>query len=80
MVQKKNRPPYRDEDLPPKFKLGDRVVFELPNAKVEAVVVEDRGRLGVGGRRIYGIHYEYLPGDTRYGELPEEALTLAPVK
>lgn len=77
MAKQKNRPPYRDEDLPPKFKLGDRVVCELGMSTVEAVVVEDRGRLGVGGRRLYGIHYQFSPEETRYGELPEEDLTLA---
>lgn len=77
-MSRKKKPPYSEAELPAKFKRGDRVVFEFGTGTLEAVIVEDRGRLGVGGRRLYGIHYDFIPGETRYGELPEEVLTLAP--
>lgn len=77
-MSRQKKPPYSETELPPKFKLGDRVVFVFGTGTLEAVIVEDRGRLGVGGRRLYGIHYHFSPEETRYGELPEEALTLMP--
>ncbi|MBI1916198.1 MAG: hypothetical protein HYS12_15910 [Planctomycetes bacterium] len=78
MAKKSKRNKIDDSESPPKFKVGDRVLFPRPCGKVEGVVVEDRGPLGVGGRRLYGLHYEFLPGETRYTERPEVDLTPAP--
>jgi hypothetical protein len=36
--------------------------------------VEDRGGLGVGGRRLYEIRFEIYPADQSYIEIPEEEL------
>jgi co-chaperonin GroES (HSP10) len=85
-VLNETRPPAKkrkntksgEEEQPPKFKVGDRVVFRSGNGDEQGVVVEDRGPLGIGGRRLYGLHYEFLPGETRYTEMPEADLTPAP--
>ena len=77
-ARKGKRNKRAEEESPPKFKVGDRVRFLSGNGEVEGVVVEDRGPLGVGGRRIYGLHFEWIPGETRYTERPEVDLTLVP--
>jgi hypothetical protein len=45
---------------PPLFRVGDRVLLERGGRKVDGVVVEDRGNLGIGGRRLY---YVEIPMD-----------------
>jgi hypothetical protein len=60
---------------PPLFKKGDRVSFLFGMGTVTGEVVEDRGCLGIGGRRLYGIKFEINPGDLAYIEVPEEELT-----
>lgn len=74
MGKKRGKRDNVSPSVPPRFKLGDHVVFEMGNSMVAAVVVEDRGKLGVGGRRLYGLHYDFMPGDVRYTEMPEEEL------
>jgi hypothetical protein len=62
---------------PPKpaaFRLGQWVQFMLVDRPIQAVVVEDRGLLGYGGRRIHGIEFDLDPWNHRYGELPEDDL------
>jgi hypothetical protein len=61
----------------PLFKKGDLVSFLFGSGSVTGQVVEDRGCLGVGGRRLYGIKFEINPGEQRYTEMPEEELTAA---
>ena len=51
--------------------IWDRVTFPFGSGEAEGVIVEDRGCLGIGGRRLYGIRFELNPGDFRYVELPE---------
>src|SRR5438552_8092031 len=75
MAKKSKRNKWDGGGSPPKFKVGDRVVMHRGNREVEAVVVEDRGPLGIDGERIYGLHYEFLPGETRYTERDEHELT-----
>src|SRR4051812_3202404 len=36
----------------PRYQIGDRVRFPFGQGKLDGVVVEDRGNLGVGGRRL----------------------------
>jgi hypothetical protein len=62
---------------PPLFKKGDHVSFLFGMGSVTGEVVEDRGCLGIGGRRLYGIRFEINPGDQAYIEVPEEELTAA---
>ena len=62
----------------PLFKVGDRVTFPLGDGEVRGIIVEDRGCLGVGGRRLYGIHIEFGPGDSRYTEMAEVHIKAVP--
>ncbi len=64
----------------PLFKKGDLVSFLFGTGAVTGLVVEDRGCLGVGGRRLYGIRFEINPGEQTYIEMPEEDLTAEAVK
>ena len=61
-----------------RFKKGDLVSFLFGDGTATGRVVEDRGRLGIGGRRLYGIRFEISPGQETYTEMPEEELTAAP--
>lgn len=64
---------------PPAFKVGDRVTFPFGSGEVSGIIVEDRGCLGVGGRRLYGINIEFHdPDEIRYTEMPEVEITLVP--
>ncbi len=60
---------------PPRYKIGDTVSFLFGNGTATGRIVEDRGGLGIGGRRLYGIRFDLNPGDERYIEIPEEELT-----
>jgi hypothetical protein len=52
---------------------GDRVRFQWGTSLVEGVIVEDRGNLGGGGRRLYGIKFRIdNVSDEMYIELPVE--------
>ena len=73
MRKKKDDP----ENRRPLFKIGDLVSFAFGNGTVTGKVVEDRGCLGVGGRRLFGIRFDVNPGDQSYIEVPEVELTLA---
>jgi hypothetical protein len=53
--------------------VGDRVRFQFSSQTAEGVIVEDRGELGVGGRRLYGIRFRWGEEDS-YIELPEEEM------
>jgi hypothetical protein len=66
---------FNGKARPPLFKKGDLVSFVFGTGPVTGHVVEDRGCLGVGGRRLYGIRFEINPGDQRYIEMPEEELS-----
>jgi hypothetical protein len=67
----KNPGPYRE---------GDRVTFRFGTADAEGTVVEDRGNLGVGGRRLYGIVFRLDDvSEELYVELPPEDLRALPV-
>jgi hypothetical protein len=66
------------EKHPGPFREGDRVRFRFGAAEVEGTVVEDRGNLGVGGRRLYGVRFELddVSGPL-YTEVEAENLTPA---
>jgi hypothetical protein len=56
-------------------KVGDRATFRTVNGPATGVLEEDRGPIGVGGRRLYRIAVE----DTdNVLELPEEELVWEP--
>ena len=58
----------------PLFRKGQLVSFLFGTGPVTGQIVEDRGCLGVGGRRLYGIKFEINPGEQSYIEMPEEEL------
>jgi hypothetical protein len=62
---------------PARFKRGDRVQFVFGSSDVIGVVVEDRGPIGIGGRRLYGIEFPIASDENRYIELPEVEFTPA---
>ncbi|HKI35237.1 MAG TPA: hypothetical protein VKA46_25495 [Gemmataceae bacterium] len=70
------RDPWLDKNPGP-FREGDRVRLRWGTTEVEGTVVEDRGNLGVGGKRLYGV--TFLCDDVSppmYTELEVERLTL----
>jgi hypothetical protein len=62
---------------PGPFAEGDRVRFVWGITPVEGVIVEDRGNLGVGGRRLYRIRAE-MGADSQPLELTLPAEHLSP--
>jgi hypothetical protein len=61
----------------PRLKIGDWVSFPYGTRRVWAQVIEDRGPLGVNGRRIYRIRLGEESGESIAFEVPED--DLAPV-
>jgi hypothetical protein len=67
------------KEQPPLFQIGDWVSFQYGTRKVFAEVVEDRGPIGVRGRRLYGLRLGIglggdLSEDVASFELPETEL------
>jgi hypothetical protein len=62
---------------PGPFRVGDRVRIPFGTESVEATVVEDRGNLGVGGKRVYGVRFRVDDvSDEIYTERDVDQLTL----
>jgi hypothetical protein len=59
------------------FHVGDEVTFLYGNGRVRGTIVEDRGCLGRGGRRLYGIRFEPNPEDYAYTEMGDDELSPA---
>ena len=53
-----------------RWKVGSQVRFTIGLAEYTGRVVEDRGKIGVGGRRLYGIAYREDEDEPSYIELP----------
>ncbi len=61
------------------FKVGDRVTFRIGDNDIMAIVIEDRGNLGYGGRQIVGIEFSLdPPHHVLQAEFPSEELEPAP--
>ncbi len=58
----------------PLFKVGDRVRVLYGFRGAVGEVVEDRGKLGVGGERIYAVHMKMDPWNEMTTEFPESSL------
>jgi hypothetical protein len=59
----------------PLFKVGDHVRFHYVNRFIDGVIVEDRGNLGLKGRRVYGIQFPgYDLNEPRYIEMQEDEI------
>ena len=61
---------------PGPFRVGDRVSYPMPGHRQEGVIVEDRGNLGKGGIRIYGLRVRRDEWDEIYTEVPADLLEL----
>jgi hypothetical protein len=61
------------------FRKGDRVQFQLGTRWVDGRVTEDRGPIGVGGRRLYSVEFraDDASGPRRV-ELPADDLRRGP--
>jgi hypothetical protein len=62
------------DKTPGKFRVGDRVRIRHGFRGMIAEVVEDRGRIGVGGRRVYAVKLRLDDWNEHTTELPEESL------
>ena len=63
----------------PRFNVGDVVEFELAGGRrKQGTIIEDRGPLGGGGRRIYRLSVTWDLDDTVEFELSEDFLSPAP--
>jgi hypothetical protein len=65
-------------ELAPRFRLGDWVSYLVGFRRVIARVVEDRGPLGMRGRRIYELQLEPGEDGGRTIDVPEHDLEPAP--
>ena len=63
----------------PQFKVGDWVTFAIGDRNILVQIIEDRGPIGVKGRRLYRIERRFNDDDIephRF-EMPEEDLKAA---
>jgi hypothetical protein len=58
----------------PRFRVGDRVRVQFGPTIQPAVILEDRGNIGAGGRRLFGVRVELDPPNFMYLELPEKEI------
>jgi hypothetical protein len=54
------------------FHVGSRVRFLLGVRPVDGVIIEDRGFIGVGGRRLWGVEVDMKPDYYARFELSED--------
>jgi hypothetical protein len=62
---------------PGKFRVGDQVRILHGFRGMTGEVVEDRGPIGVHGRRLYAVKIRLDPWNEYSSELPEESLEAA---
>ena len=56
------------------FRKGDRVRFRVGARSVRGIVKEDRGPIGVNGRRLYLVEFQAEPESPSQIELPADEL------
>ena len=63
-----------------RFQKGAPVSFRMGMRDVLGIIKEDRGRIGVNGRRLYAVEYSIEPGASNRSliELPADQLKLLP--
>jgi len=54
----------------PTLRVGSPVSFQWGQRKVQGRIIEDRGPIGVGGRRLYGIEFHITQDEPMVVELP----------
>jgi len=59
------------------LKVGDRVRFEFGGRKVVGTIIEDRGRIGAGGRRLFAVRFRADLGSEGLLELPADEIQAA---
>ena len=59
------------------FKVGDRVRFRFGMSRATGVIIEDRGCLGVGGRRLYAVRARIDPYNDTVLELRADEIQAA---
>lgn len=64
----------RVKDPDARFRVGDWVAFLYGPRLVLGQVIEDRGLLGLKGRRLYGVRLEQPLAESSYIEIPEDEL------
>lgn len=62
----------------PRVQVGSDVLLRFGLSTLRGTVVEDRGRLGVGGRRVWRVRVPMEYGGAMTLEVPEGELRLAP--
>jgi hypothetical protein len=60
----------------PAFNVGDRVQFLHAGRNLPGIVIQDRGPVGIGGRRLYRVAVPDEPFDPVTFVMPEEELEL----
>ena len=58
-----------------RLKVGDRVSFRLAGRKISGTIVEDRGRIGSGSRRLFAVRAKIGRLDVAVVEIPAEELS-----
>lgn len=54
--------------------VGDKIRFRIGGRSVVGKVQEDRGPIGLNGRRLYGVRYELGEGNWYATELPADQI------
>lgn len=62
-----------------RFKKGQRVTFRMGMREVHGVVKEDRGQIGVNGRRLYAVEFPMVMCDPDRSVVELPADQLAPI-
>ncbi len=63
---------------PQTFRIGDTVLVYLGSSRLRAKIVEDRGLIGKGGRRLFRVHLIRKSNHDETFEVPAEELTPVP--
>lgn len=70
----KKKTEKRRREPTPKFKVGDWVSFLYGARPCVAQIIEDRGMLGAGGRRMYRVYLEQQWADPMELEVREDEM------
>ena len=78
MVRKNGNLRTAQQKMKPVFQVGDRVLLSYDSRKVTGLVVEDRGLLGRGGRRLYHVEVPADPAEPMLLLMGEDELEIDP--
>jgi hypothetical protein len=59
------------------LKVGDRVRFSLGGHAITGIIIEDRGAIGAGGRRLFVVRVQLEATGESVFELPADELRAA---